>query len=433
MKTAVKQIKARQILDSRGRPTVEVDLHLEDGSFGRAAAPSGASTGRHEAWELRDNVVDDYGGWGVRKAVANANDEIDKALRGRDACDQQGLDAVLRALDGTENLARIGANAILATSLAACRAAAQSRALPLFRHIAELTGSGTPSLPMPMTNILSGGAHASRGMDIQDFLVVPIGARSFSDALEMIGRVRSVAAELMREKGQTTLLADEGGLSPSFGRSEAAMALMMEAFERSGLRPGDQVAIALDIAASELLSGSHYDLKREERYLTSGEMSDFLIDICNRYPVISIEDALDQDDWQNWIKITKDLSSIQVIGDDLFATNHGRLESGVEQAIANAILIKPNQNGTLSGTIAVLNEARKAGYATVVSARSGETEDAFIADLAVGSGAGQIKIGSVRNAERLAKYNQLLRLEEEGGLRFAGTTGFSGTRLRMAA
>lgn len=431
MKTSVERVSARQILDSRGRPTVEVDVRLADGSEGRASAPSGASTGRHEALELRDADHADYAGLSVRKAVENVHSSINHAIRGRDASDQAALDGALRALDGTPNLSRLGANAILATSLAVCRAAAASHGLPLYRYIARLTRSGAPSLPMPMTNILSGGAHAGRGMDVQDFLVVPTGARTYSQALAMIGKVRTAAADIMSESDLSILLADEGGLSPRFRNAEDAMGLMMRAFERAGLSPGEDVGIALDIAASELHSGTRYHLQGAQHALSSQEMADYLVDLVKRYPVVSIEDALDQDDWSAWRPLTAALSSIQVVGDDLFATNAERLSKGIEQQVGNAVLIKLNQNGTLSGTLDVLNVARRAGYASVVSARSGETEDSFIADLAVGSGAGQIKIGSVRNSERLSKYNQLLRIEEDRTLPFAAMSGFSGTTLRQ--
>jgi enolase len=432
MKTSVKRVYGRQILDSRGRPTVEVEVSLADGTVGRASVPSGASTGRHEALELRDADIRDYAGLSVRKAVENVDSSIDGALRGRDASEQASIDGALCALDGTPNLSRLGANAVLATSLAVCRAASASLGMPLYRYIARLTRSGIPSLPMPMANILSGGAHAGRGMDVQDFLVVPTGARTYSEALAMIGNVRTAAAEIMRESNLSILLADEGGLSPRFPNADDAMVLMMRAFERAGLSPGEDVGIALDIAASELRSGIHYRLEGAQRTLSSQQMADYLVDLVKRYPVVSIEDALDQDDWNAWRPLTAALSSIQVVGDDLFATNPQRLADGIEQQIGNAVLIKVNQNGTLSGALNVLNAARKAGYASVVSARSGETEDNFIADLAVGSGAGQIKIGSVRNSERLSKYNQLLRIEEDRSLLFAGMSGFSGTAVRNA-
>ncbi|HEX4813731.1 MAG TPA: phosphopyruvate hydratase [Nonomuraea sp.] len=425
MNPTVERVHARQILDSRGRPTVEVDVLLTDGTVGRASAPSGASTGRHEAHELRDGDPDDYGGHSVRRAVTNVRTDIDRALRGRPA-DQAAIDDRLRALDGTANLARLGANAVLATSLAVARAAATAQRVPLYRYVENLLGEAPASLPMPMTNILSGGAHAGRAMDVQDFLVVPIGASSYPDALAMIGSVRSAAADLLREAGGSTLLADEGGLSPRFGRVEDSLELMLRSIERADLVPGADAAIAVDVAASQLRDGSGYRFTGEERVFSSQDLGQFLGDLARRYPLISIEDPLDEDDWDGWLSFTGAMPGVQVVGDDLFATNRARLDEGIRRGAANAVLIKLNQNGTLSGTLDVLATARSAGYATVVSARSGETEDPFIADLAVGSGAGQIKIGSVRNSERLAKYNQLLRIAEDESLPFAGRSGFAG-------
>lgn len=428
MNTSISRIHGRQVLDSRGRPTVEVDVLLEDGSEGRASVPSGASTGRHEAHELRDGDPGDYSGQGVLQAVANVNGELRQHLCGSDGGDQAGLDRAIRTLDGTTNLARLGANAVLATSLAVARAASFSYGLPLYRYIARLTkGGNSPSLPMPMVNILSGGAHAGRGMDLQDFLMVPVSAPSYHEALKMIEKVRAAAAELLREAGGTSLLADEGGLSPRFARVDQSLDLMLRAFEAAGLKPGVDAAIALDVAASELREGDIYRMAGEGRDLSSNAMVELMASIVRRYPVVSIEDALDQDDWTGWDAITRALPAIQLVGDDLFATNLSRLEEGLAKGVANAALIKVNQNGSLSGTLDVLNKATEAGYATVVSARSGETEDAFIADLAVGTGAGQIKIGSVRNSERLAKYNQLLRIAEDDSLPFAGMSGFAGS------
>ena len=426
-------VRGRQILDSRGRPTVEVDVRLAGGAEGRASAPSGASTGRHEAWELRDGDQADYAGLGVRGAVKSVNGEIAGAIDGLDAPNQTAVDQALRALDGTQNLSRLGANAVLATSLAVCRAAAAHQRLPLHRHIANLTGTGVPRLPMPMANILSGGAHASRGMDIQDFLVVPVGARSYSQALAYIADVRRAAAELMAERQIPTLLADEGGLSPCFASADEALDLMVRAIERAGLRPGPDAAITIDVAASELWAGGVYHLAGEGKQLDSDGMAAFLLNLIARYPIISIEDPLEQDDWHGWRSFTAAASGIQVVGDDLFATNSQRIADGVQQQVANAVLIKLNQNGTLTGTLNALNLARRSSYATVVSARSGETEDSFIADLAVGSGAGQIKIGSVRSSERLAKYNQLLRIEEQANLPFASMSGYAGVALCGAA
>lgn len=420
-------VRARQILDSRGRPTVEADVHLEDGGFGRACAPSGASTGRYEACELRDREPQQYDGLGVLTAVANINGEIARALAGVDVCDQAGLDAIMLELDGTRSLERLGANAVLAVSMAAARAAAGRRGMPLYRYIADLTGSKL-SLPMPMTNILSGGAHAARGMDLQDFLVVPVGAQSYSEALGMISRVRVAAAALMQAERLPTLLADEGGLSPGYARAEEALDLMMRAFDAAGLQPGVEAAIALDVAASELYEEGQYVLSGEGARFGGREMAAYVADFARRYPIISIEDALDQDDWDNWREITRRLPGVQIVGDDLFVTNVERIELGVRRKVANAALIKLNQNGTLTGTLAAISLCKSASYATVVSARSGETEDSFIADLAVGTGAGQIKIGSVRGSERLAKYNQLLRIEEEAAAPFAGLSGVRAAR-----
>ncbi|WP_428391022.1 phosphopyruvate hydratase [Lichenicoccus sp.] len=431
--SCITRIHARQILDSRGRPTVEVDIELADGSTGRACAPSGASTGRHEAWELRDGDQARFEGRSVFQAIDNVRTEIARALSGADAMAQKRIDHRLIDLDGTDGLRRLGANAVVATSLAVCRSAASHARIPLYRHIAALAGTACPTMPMPMVNILSGGAHAGRSMDLQDFLAVPVGAQSYSEALDMVGRVRSAAATVMAEAGQSVLLADEGGLSPGFDRAETALDLMMAAISRAELRPGSDIAIALDVAASELFADGLYELKGEKRRLDGGDLVALLADIVGRYPVISVEDPLDQDDWDHWRQATLAMPGVQVLGDDLFVTNPKRIASGIERGVANAVLIKVNQNGTLTGTLEAMAAARAAGYATVVSARSGETEDPFIADLAVGTGAGQIKIGSVRNSDRLAKYNQLLRIEEDPGIAFAGTSGIAGQTVRAAA
>ncbi|MCP3732607.1 phosphopyruvate hydratase [Sphingomonas sp. MG17] len=430
--SAISAVVARQILDSRGRPTVEADVQLADGSRGRACAPSGASRGRHEAWELRDGDPSHYEGLSVRRAVANANAELANAVIGQSAVEQARVDDVMREADGTPALERLGANAVLAVSMATARAAAAHRSIPLYEHLADLAGTAM-SMPMPMTNILSGGAHAGRGMDLQDFLAIPVGAKSYSEALEMIARIRLSSARLMDERGLSTLLADEGGLSPGFGKARDAMDLMIRSFETAGLRPGEDVAIALDVAASELFEDGVYRLDGEGLTLTGEEMIEFILDLASHYPVVSIEDPLDQDDWENWRTFTAQLPRVQIVGDDLFVTNVGRIEDGIARGAANAALIKLNQNGTLSGTIEATAAARAAGYATVVSARSGETEDTFIADLSVGLGAGQIKIGSVRSTERLAKYNQLLRIEEDAKLGFAGVRGIFGLNVPIAA
>ncbi len=429
----ITRVFGRQVLDSRGRPTVEAEVELAGGSIGRACAPSGASTGRHEAWELRDGDAARFEGRGVSRAIGNVRADIASALSGMDAMAQGDVDRRLIELDGTVNLARLGANAVLATSLAVCRAAAAAAKTPLHHHIATVAGAKSMTMPMPMVNILSGGAHAGRSMDLQDFLAVPVGARTYSEALEMVGRVRSAAASIMVEDGQTTLLADEGGLSPGFDHAETALKLMVAAIARAGLQPGADVAIALDIAASELFSTGMYELRGEQRQLNGEAMVGFVADLVRRYPIISVEDPLDQDDWDHWHQATLAMPQIQVLGDDLFATNQTRIATGIERGVANAVLIKVNQNGTLTGTLDVIATARKSGYATVVSARSGETEDPFIADLAVGTGAGQIKIGSVRSSERLAKYNQLLRIEEDPAIVFAGTSGIAGQSARAAA
>ena len=421
--TNITGILARQILDSRGRPTVEAEISLAGGVTARASAPSGASTGKAEAVELRDGG-EAWEGRGVGKAVANVRDEIAPLLIGHDVMDQAGLDEKMREADGTSNLARLGGNAILAVSLAAARAAAVAENQPLYRRLSELAGID-PTMPLPMVNILSGGLHAGRGMDVQDFLAVPIGASSYSEALDWICRVRSSAARLCADRGLPTLLADEGGLSPGFERSEDALDLMVQSFEAAGLEPGEQIAITLDIASSSLAEESGaYRFHRLDRSLSSAEMIEIQEDWVRKYPIVSIEDGLGEDDWDNWPAMTKRLGRIQLVGDDLFATQPDRIRRAIDNGIANAALIKVNQNGTLSGTLEATRAARTAGYATVISARSGETEDDFLADLAVGVAGGQIKIGSVRNSERLAKYNQLLRIEE-AGLPWAGRSGLA--------
>lgn len=418
--TAIKQLRALQIFDSRGRPTVAVDVTLAGGVSGRAQAPSGASTGKHEARELRDGDDTRFAGLGVGKAVENVNGPIQAALAGMDASDQAGIDRAMLELDGTPNLERLGGNAVIATSLAVCRAAAAQAQLPLHRYINTLTPDRRMTLPMPMVNILSGGAHARGSMDLQDLLAVPLSATSFSQALEMTLAVRATAAELMARRGLSVLLADEGGLSPGFKHPREALDLMVGAFEAAGLKPGRDMGIAIDVAASEFLVGGLYRLARQELVLDGAAMVDFLEKTFKDYPVVSIEDPLDQDDWPHWKAFTDRFNQCQVLGDDLFVTNAERIGRGIADRVANAALIKVNQNGTLSGTLSAMKTAWRAGYATVVSARSGETDDSFIADLAVGTGAGQIKIGSVRNSERLSKYNQLLRIEATETLPFAG-------------
>jgi enolase len=426
MSAKIVGVRGRQILDSRGRPTVEVDVALDDGAMGRASVPSGASTGSSEAYELRDADPEDYAGLGVRKAVRHVNGEIVEALRGADAFDQQGIDSRLVALDGTAQLRRLGANAILGCSLAIARAAATSRKITLYEYIRSLAGGGALSLPMPMVNILSGGLHAARGMDVQDFLAIPSSATSIVQAIRNVARMRAAAAELLAARGISTLLADEGGLSPGFQTAREALQLMVDATEKAGFRPGVDMVIAIDVAATALYdrASSEYYLRREGRRVSSTEMIAMVEGWLLEFPVVSVEDALEEDDWQGWRELTQQVGSrIRLIGDDLFTTNGERLSRGIREGCANGVLVKPNQNGTLTGTLQVIANAQKHRYAPVVSARSGETEDSFIADLAVGTGAGQIKIGSVRCSDRLAKYNQLLRIEEHSGAPFAGMTG----------
>jgi enolase len=420
--SAIQSITARQILDSRGRPTVEVDVSLADGSFGRASVPSGASTGTREAHELRDGGSE-HEGRGVRRAVAHVGGEIVAAIKGFDALAQRDVDVRLVELDGTSRLERLGANAILGVSLAVCRAAAAHRNEPLYAHIAALAGTAEVTMPMPMVNILSGGLHAGRGMDVQDFLVIPAGARSIDEAIDLVGRVRNAAARVMERRGLSTLLADEGGLSPGLATGRDALRLLVESIEEARLRPGADVVIAIDVAATALWdrAAGAYRLAREGRVATSDEMIAMAESWVNEFPVASIEDALNEEDWPGWQRLTERLGlRIRLVGDDLFTTNLDRVKRGIEQQVANGVLVKLNQNGTLTGTLDVVAAARAAAYAPVISARSGETEDPFIADLAVGTAAGQIKIGSVRCGERLAKYNQLLRIEEQSGASFAG-------------
>jgi len=431
MKQAIRQLLARQILDSRGRPTVEVDAWLEGGAFGRASVPSGASTGAAEAHELRDGDASQYAGLGVLKAVANVNGEIAQALRGADALEQRALDERLLALDGTPQLKRLGANATLAVSLAVCRAAASACDQQLYQRVAQLCGAA-PRLPLPMTNILSGGLHAGRGMDVQDFLAIPLRAGNFAEALHVLSRVRTAASTVAQRRGLPTLLADEGGLSPGLESGRAALAMMVEAIEQAGLRPGHDIAIAIDVAASTLHgSDGRYGFLREGVHRNSAEVVEMLADWVREFPVVSIEDGLDEEDWSGWAALTRALGErVQLVGDDLFATNAQRLQRGIAEHVANGVLVKANQNGSLSGTLDVIALARGAGYATIVSARSGETEDAFMSDLAVGSAAGQIKIGSLRTSSTVAKYNQLLRIEEHSGAAYAGAAALRGAHGR---
>lgn len=420
--SVISSLHGRQVFDSRGRPTVEVEVGLDSGVVARASVPSGASTGTYEAHESRDGDMDVFDGLGVLSAVEHVNGEIAAALRGRDVRDQRGCDARLRELDGTATLSRLGANAVLGTSLAICRASAVASGQPLYRRIAELAGITAPTLPMPMVNILSGGLHAGRGMDVQDFLAVPVAATSVLESIHLVARVRGAAAAVSAERGLPTLLADEGGLSPGCRTGRDALELFCACVERAGLTPGVDIAIAIDVAATSLFDAAtgDYHLRREGRRAGTAEMIDMVASWVEDFPIVSIEDALDEEDWAGWRALTERLGGrVRLIGDDLFTTNPQRLAQGIERGCANGVLVKVNQNGTLSGTLDVVAAATAAGYVPVVSARSGETEDDFLADLAVGTAAGQIKVGSVRSSERLAKYNQLVRIAEDSSLRFS--------------
>ncbi|TME79160.1 MAG: phosphopyruvate hydratase [Chloroflexi bacterium] len=412
-RTSIVRIQGREILDSRGNPTVEVDVVLEAGDIGRAAVPSGASTGAHEAVELRDGDKSRYGGKGVRKAVGHVNKEIAAALRGAEATDQRGIDERLINLDGTANKSRLGANAVLGVSLAVARAAALAAGQPLYRYLA---GDGELLLPVPMMNILNGGKHAQTKVDFQEFMVVPAGAPSYAEGLRWGAEVFHALKQTLHERGLSTGQGDEGGFAPELEANEDAMTLLVQAIERSGHQPGKEVFIALDPAASELYRDGRYELTGEGRTLQAQEMVALWESWVERYPVISIEDGLAEDDWDGWRTLTAQLGKrLQLVGDDIFVTNVVRLRHGIEGGIANSILIKLNQIGTLTETLETMATARRAGYSTVISHRSGETEDTFIADLAVATGAGQIKTGAPSRSERVAKYNRLLQIEEEVG------------------
>lgn len=418
--TRIASIRAREILDSRGNPTVEADVLLEGGAFGRAAVPSGASTGSHEAVERRDGVSGRYLGRGVLGAVASVNGEINEALAGQDASDQAGIDRALIALDGSEQKGRLGANALLAVSMASAKAAAEAAGLPLYRSIG---GDEAVVLPVPLANILNGGAHATDGTDFQEFMVAPIGARTFAEGLRMVVEVyHSLAAEL-RSRGLATGLGDEGGFAPSLPTNEAALELIINAIRASGYEPGREIAIALDPAASELWSDGRYELQTEDRSLSSDEMVSLWRDWCERYPIVSIEDGMDEDDWEGWRALTAEIGGLaQTVGDDLLVTNPARLRRAIELKAANSILIKVNQIGTLSETLEAVRVAQEAGWTAIISHRSGETENTTIADLAVATNAGLIKTGAPARGERTAKYNRLLRIAEELGerARYAG-------------
>ena len=430
MTITLQSVHARQILDSRGRPTVEADVTLSDGSFGRASVPSGASTGSAEAHELRDGNSDYYAGLSVLQAVSHVNGEIHPALRGADALDQFAIDHAMLALDGTPQLKRLGANAVLAVSIAVARAGAAAQKQPFFERVAEIADKPALCMPVPMVNILSGGLHAGRGMDVQDFLAMPVRATSVADAIHILSRVRNAATEEARARGLPTLLADEGGISPGLATGREALEMMLRIIERAGLRPGEDVVIAIDVAATALQRPhGDYALTREGRVASAAEMIEMLAGWVRDYPVVSIEDGLGEEDWSAWADLSARIGkSVQLVGDDLFTTHPQRLDKGIREGVANGVLVKANQNGTLSGTIALIARAKAAGYATIVSARSGETEDAFMSDLAVGTGAGQIKIGSLRTSSTVAKYNQLLRIEEACSAAYAGLLHVAGRR-----
>lgn len=407
---------ARQIFNSKGHPTVEAEVVLGDGSFGRASVPSGTSTGRYEARELRDGDKAVFSGRGVMKPVANIRGEIASAVIGLDALDQLAIDTCLRALDGTLSLERLGANAILAVSLATARAAANHLRLPLYRYLSHMNPASRMSLPMPMINILGGGVHAGNGVDFQDIMMLPIGATTYSAAVAMGIRVREIMPAMLANMKATVHLADDGSLHPNFQEPEQVFEAMVRSFEAVGLRPGSDAVIAVDVAASELMVDGKYHLSGRGANLTGEEMVGYIRDLLRRFPIMSVEDPLDQDDWTSWRELTRAVSPVQVVGDDLFATNIERVNDGIEAELANSCIIKLNQNGTLSGALAVIAALRRAGLRTVVAARSGDTEDTFISDLAVGCGADQIKIGTFRNSERIGKYNHLLRIEDSEDL-----------------
>jgi enolase len=413
MMSIIDGVVARQILDSRGNPTVEVEVYLADGSMGRAAVPSGASTGAFEAVELRDGDKDQYLGKGVLKAVSNVNEKIAEELVGWDALDQVGIDTFLCELDGTENKGKLGANAILGVSMAVAKAAANSLGLPLYRY---LGGTNAKVLPVPMMNILNGGQHADNNVDIQEFMIMPVGAKRFSEALRMGAEVFHSLRSVLKEKGLNTAVGDEGGFAPNLSSNEEAIEVILDAIERVGYTPGEDVLIALDVASTEMFADGKYNFEGEGVVRTPEEMIAFYESLVSKYPIISIEDPLSEEEWDSWKEATATLGKkIQIVGDDLFVTNTKRLARGIELGVANSILVKVNQIGTITETLNAVEMAKKAGYTAVISHRSGETEDVTIADIAVATNAGQIKTGAPSRTDRVAKYNQLLRIEEELG------------------
>ena len=409
----ITNILAREILDSRGNPTIEADVILDSGVMGRAAVPSGASTGEHEAVELRDGDKDRYQGKGVLNAVANVNGEIKDALMGQDVADQRAVDDMLIALDGTENKGRLGANALLSASLAVAHAAAKDSKLPLYRY---LGGEDAVNLPVPMMNIINGGSHADNSVDLQEFMIIPAGAPSFSEALRYGTEVFHSLKSVLSKRGLNTAVGDEGGFAPDLSSNEEAISVILESIEKAGYLPGEDIYLGIDAASSEFFDNGQYDLKGEGRILDASGMKSLLADWVNRYPIVSIEDGMDENDWSGWAELTSEIGNqCQLVGDDLFVTNTKMLQRGIQEKSANAILIKVNQIGTLSETLDAIQMAQQANFGVIVSHRSGETEDTTIADLAVATSAGQIKTGSLSRSDRIAKYNQLLRIEGQLG------------------
>ena len=428
--TAIKDIRAREILDSRGNPTIEADVILADGTVGRAAAPSGASTGSREALELRDGDNARYMGKGVKKAVSNVNSQIRSALMDKDVTEQQGIDDAMIALDGTENKESLGANAMLAVSLATAKAADKSQNLPLHQYIANLSNQTSLTMPVPMMNILNGGEHADNTVDIQEFMIEPVGFTSFSEALRAGTEIFHSLKSVLKSQGLNTAVGDEGGFAPNLRSNEEAITVIMQAIEQVGYKAGEDIHLALDCAASEFYKDGQYVLAGEgNKAFDSQGFSDYLVGLARQYPIISIEDGLDESDWDGWKYLTEQIGDkVQLVGDDLFVTNPAILQEGIDKHIANAILIKFNQIGTLSETLDAIYMAKKNGYATIISHRSGETEDSTIADLAVGTAAGQIKTGSLCRSDRVAKYNQLLRIEQQVRASYRGREEFIGLR-----
>ncbi len=424
--SAITDITAREILDSRGNPTVEVDVTLDSGAFGRAAVPSGASTGAHEAVELRDGDKSRYGGKGVLKAVESVNGEIFDALAGLESHEQRAIDLDMIELDGTPNKARLGANAILGVSLAVARASAEEAALPLYRYVG---GAFATLLPVPMMNIINGGAHADNPIDIQEFMIMPVGAATGADAIRMGSEIFQALKKKLKDAGHNTNVGDEGGFAPNLASTDEALGFVMKAIEAAGYKPGDDVMLALDAASTEFFKNGKYELEGEGKSLSPEQMVKYWADLVGRYPIISIEDGMSEDDWEGWKALTDAIGNkVQLVGDDLFVTNPKRLAEGIKKGVGNSILVKVNQIGTLSETLEAVDMAHKAGYTAVLSHRSGETEDSTIADLAVATNCGQIKTGSLSRSDRLAKYNQLIRIEEQLGAaaRFAGRSILKG-------